>query len=164
MIRTAQLKRATAAAAVGLSIAAVAAATEGTAAAGTTVVQQAAAQARPGTAVNLKFSESLRKTLGDRYYTGYYHRHHPRTPRSRVVGPKGVYYGKIVGRSAASTVYYAVGDIRVKGDPISGQDGPHIWRKKGNGKWAYVGDTGGYVCPTVPRALLRVWHKGCGWY
>ncbi|MGK5558288.1 hypothetical protein ACSNOI_42485 [Actinomadura kijaniata] len=121
------------------------------------------AAARPGKAVNLKVTPTVRRALGDTFFKTY-KRHHPRAKRSHVVGPKGVYYGKVVGRSSATTVYYAVGEIRVKGDPISGQDGPHIWRKNGRGAWRYLGDSGGSVCHAVPRVMLRAWHKKCDWY
>jgi hypothetical protein len=74
-----------------------------------------------------------------------------------VDGPKNVYYGKIKGATAGKDVYWAVGFIGIKGDPVSYQDGPHVWRKRGHGAWSYRGDTGGCLL-NVPRALLKVWY------
>ncbi|MFC7384402.1 hypothetical protein [Sphaerisporangium rhizosphaerae] len=115
-----------------------------------------------GKAVNLKITERIRHQLADAYWKQYYKANHPRAVRTKVDGPKRVYYGKIKGATAGKDVYWAVGSIGVKGDPISYQDGPHVWRKRGHGAWSYRGDSGG--CPfKVPKALLKIWHlPECG--
>ena len=121
------------------------------------------AQAAPSPdakAVSLKASKKLKKQLADRYYAAYAHKL-PCAKRSKVVGPKRLYYGKVVTKGKPA-VYWAVGDIRLSCDPISAQDGPHIWRKKGaEGRWVYRGDTGGSLCGGVPRNMLRAWGLGC---
>lgn len=111
-------------------------------------------QAR-GTAVNLRLTEKIRHTLADAFWNQSYGKYHPGVGRNKVDGPKKVYYGKIKG--AGQDVYWAVGSISVKGDPISHQDGPHVWRKRGHGAWSYRGDTGGCLAK-VPSALLKIWH------
>ncbi|GAB2470857.1 hypothetical protein GCM10027187_43660 [Streptosporangium sandarakinum] len=120
--------------------------------------RETASQAR-GTAVNLKVTEKVRRALADAYWTQYYgpylRKHHPGTGRKKVDGPKKVYYGKV--RSAGKDVYWAVGSIGVKGDPISYQDGPHVWRRSAHGAWSYRGDTGGCL-DKAPKALLKIWH------
>jgi hypothetical protein len=110
-----------------------------------------------GRAVNLELSAKTRHKLADAYWLK-----HRSAARGKVDGPSRVYYGKITGATTTGNVYWALGNIGVKGDPISYQDGPHIWRKRGGGTWQYLGDTGG--CPDrVPRALLKVWHYSiCG--
>ncbi|GGL13991.1 hypothetical protein Sme01_70800 [Sphaerisporangium melleum] len=110
-----------------------------------------------GKAVNLKITETIRGKLADAYWNQYYKPYHPRASRTKVDGPKRVYYGKIKGATAGKDVYWAVGSIGIKGDPISYQDGPHVWRKRGSGAWAYRGDTGGCLAK-VPKALLKIWH------
>ncbi|MGV9533080.1 hypothetical protein ACWDUI_07340 [Streptosporangium sandarakinum] len=127
--------------------------------------REAASQAREtdsrsrGTAVNLKVTEKVRHSLADAYWAQYYgpnlRKHHPGTSRRKVDGPKKVYYGKV--RSAGKDVYWAVGSIGVKGDPISYQDGPHVWRRSAHGAWSYRGDTGGCL-DKAPKALLKLWH------
>ncbi|GLW21672.1 hypothetical protein DI270_008390 [Microbispora triticiradicis] len=115
-----------------------------------------------GKAVNLRLTERTRHQLADAFYKQYYGQGHPGT-RGRVDGPKHVYYGKIRGASAAKDVYWAIGSVGVKGDPVSYQDGPHIWRKRGNHGWEYRGDTGGCVEGGVPKALLQLWRfPACG--
>ncbi|GAA3424472.1 hypothetical protein ACQP10_34685 [Streptosporangium sandarakinum] len=120
--------------------------------------REAASPAR-WTAVNLKVTEKVRHSLADAYWAQYYgpnlRKHHPGTSRRKVDGPKKVYYGKV--RSAGKDVYWAVGSIGVKGDPISYQDGPHVWRRSAHGAWSYRGDTGGCL-DKAPRALLKLWH------
>jgi hypothetical protein len=113
-------------------------------------------QAR-GTAVNLRLTEKTRHALADAFWNQYYGKYHPRVGRNKVDGPKNVHYGKIKGASAGKDAYWAVGSIGIEGDPISYQDGPHVWRKRGHGAWSYRGDTGGCLAK-VPRALLKIWH------
>ncbi|WP_248964134.1 hypothetical protein [Sphaerisporangium perillae] len=116
-----------------------------------------AAHNAAGKAVNLKLTETIRRRLADAYW-----RKSGNVDRSKVDGPSSVYYGKIKGATPAKDVYWALGQIGIKGDPISYQDGPHVWRKRGKGAWSYLGDTGG--CPDrVPRAMLKIWHLSpCG--
>jgi hypothetical protein len=121
----------------------------------------ASAKPKPGSAVNLHVSKALRKTLGDKFFAAM-HANYPKEKRSHVIGPKPLYYGEIVGVTRAKTVYYAVGGTGFSDDPVSQQDGPHIWRKKGKGGWKYQGDTGGAICDAgVPRKLVKVWHLPC---
>ncbi|MEO3787979.1 hypothetical protein ABGB12_32020 [Actinocorallia sp. B10E7] len=116
--------------------------------------------AQPSEAVGLKASPKVRKQLADRYYKSYAYQL-ACARRSKVVGPKRLYYGKIITRGKP-TVYWAVGDIRLSCNPVSAQDGPHVWRKQGaRGRWVYKGDTGGYLCGKVPRKMLRAWGLGC---
>ncbi|WP_214414264.1 hypothetical protein [Sphaerisporangium fuscum] len=105
-----------------------------------------------GKAVNLHLTAKTRAALADAYWN-----HSKDYSRGKVDGPKHVYYGKITGTTRAKDVYWAIGDIGVKGDPISYQDGPHVWRKLGNGGWRHMGDSGG--CPQVPKKLLRLWKQ-----
>ncbi|MBB2913958.1 hypothetical protein FHS43_005267 [Streptosporangium becharense] len=115
-----------------------------------------AVSAAPGQAVNLKLTAQVRKALADAYW-----RNPSSTdpfPRAKVDGPKDVHYGKITGSTPARDVYWAIGDIGIKGDPVSYQGGPHIWRKVGNGTWKHVGDTGGCLSK-VPAKLLKVWKQ-----
>ncbi|WP_067483148.1 hypothetical protein [Actinomadura hibisca] len=144
-----------------LSALSVTVAVEGTASAGTAITARALRSA-PGNAVNLRVTPQVRRALGDTYFAAV-RRDHPRETRDRVVGPEQVYYGKIVGTSAATTVYWAAGETGFSDDPVSRQDGPHVWRKKGAGAWTYLGDTGGWLCGVVPDRLLRVWGRldGC---
>jgi hypothetical protein len=138
-------------AAVGLTALAVVAAVEA----------PASAKPKPGSAVNLHVSKALRKTLGDKYFA-VQHPYRPKDKRSRVIGPKQVYYGEIVGATKAKTVYYAIGETGFSNDPVSQQDGPHVWRKKGKGRWKYLSDSGGAICEVgVPRKLVKVWHLHC---
>lgn len=111
----------------------------------------------PGRAVNLKLTEKIRHKLADAFWNQDYGKYHPDASRNKVDGPKGVYYGKIKGATAAKDIYWAVGSIGIKGDPISYQDGPHVWRKRYHGAWAYLGDTGGCLAK-VPKTLLKIWH------
>ncbi|MEV4300534.1 hypothetical protein [Microbispora rosea] len=115
-----------------------------------------------GKAVNLRLNEKTRRLLADAFWEQYYGEHHPGT-RSRVDGPKTVYYGKIRGATPAEDVFWAAGFIGVKGDPVSYQDGPHIWRKRGHHGWKYRGDTGGCV-DEIPAALLKVWQLRKVWH
>ncbi|MFC4533374.1 hypothetical protein [Sphaerisporangium dianthi] len=109
-----------------------------------------------GRAVNLKLSGKTRAALAAAYRRSLRPSHH-----GKVDGPTSVYYGKITGATSAKDVYWAVGSIGIKGDPVSYQDGPHVWRKRGGGAWKYLGDTGGCL-GKVPRAMLRVWHFRAG--
>ncbi|MFC7388369.1 hypothetical protein [Sphaerisporangium rhizosphaerae] len=128
----------------------------GPARAGVTASPGATTSRAAGRAVNLKLTERIRTKLADAYW-----RADSARPRNRVDGPRQVYYGKITGTTRARDVYWAIGQIGIKGDPISYQDGPHVWRKRGGGAWKYLGDTGGCL-DKVPRAMLRVWHvSGC---
>jgi hypothetical protein len=111
----------------------------------------AAVQAAPAKAVALKLSEATRAKLADAYWRSL-----KSFNRNKVDGPKHVYYGKIV-KAGAKDVYWAVGSIGVKGNPISYQDGPHVWRKKGSGPWAYLGDTGGDLSK-VPSIMRKRWN------
>ncbi|MEU9831664.1 hypothetical protein AB0D67_08975 [Streptosporangium sp. NPDC048047] len=113
--------------------------------------------ARPReTAVNLKVTAKVRHALADAYWKGYYNSpYHPKADRKNVDGPKHVYYGKV--KSGGRDVYWAVGSIGVKGDPISYQDGPHVWRRSAHGAWSYRGDTGGCL-DKAPKALLKIWR------
>ncbi|GAA2896122.1 hypothetical protein GCM10010517_61050 [Streptosporangium fragile] len=107
----------------------------------------------PGQAVNLRLTAKVRAALVDTYV---YERKGEIT-RSKVDGPTDVYYGKITGTTRAKDVYWAVGSISTKGELITYQGGPHVWRKNGNGAWRYVGNSGG--CPEVSRKLLRLWKR-----
>lgn len=111
----------------------------------------AAVQAAPARAVVLKLSAATRVKLADAYW-----RSSKSFKRSKVDGPKHVYYGKII-KPGAKDVYWALGDIGVKGNPISYQDGPHIWRKKGSGPWVHLGDTGGDLS-AVPSIMRKRWN------
>ncbi|WP_204012093.1 hypothetical protein [Sphaerimonospora thailandensis] len=115
-----------------------------------------------GEAVNLKLTEKTRHKLADAFWNQYYGKYQPRPSRSKVDGPKNVYYGKIKGATRAKDVYWAVGNIGIKGDPVSYQDGPHVWRKRGHGAWSYRGDTGGCL-NKAPKALLKIWHLSYLW-
>ncbi|MCW2879884.1 MAG: hypothetical protein JWQ95_3984 [Sphaerisporangium sp.] len=115
----------------------------------------------PGKAINLKLTEMIRHKLADAFWNQYYAKVNSDATRDKVDGPKDVYYGKIKGTTAAKDVYWAVGFIGIKGNPVSYQDGPHVWRKRYHGAWAYLGDTGGCLAK-VPKTLLRIWHlPGC---
>ncbi|MFC9969786.1 hypothetical protein ACFVH6_02660 [Spirillospora sp. NPDC127200] len=155
------VRRAGIAGAVALSALSITVAVEGTASAGASGTARAAARG-PGDAVNLPITPRVRKALGDTYFAAV-RRSYPRQTRSRVVGPNQVYYGKIVGTGEAATVYWAAGETGFSDDPVSRQDGPHVWRKKGAGAWTYLGDTGGWLCGLVPAKLLKVWGRldGC---
>ncbi|MFI6316628.1 hypothetical protein ACIBG8_03875 [Nonomuraea sp. NPDC050556] len=107
---------------------------------------QLVAQASTPKARNLKVTPAVRKALGDAYWNRSTH-----FKRSQVDGPTHVYYGEL------NHVYWALGQVGVKGDEISYQDGPHIWKRKAKGRWVHVGDTGGDLS-AVPKALLKVWH------
>ncbi|MEU6408703.1 hypothetical protein [Microbispora sp. NPDC046933] len=109
-----------------------------------------------GKAVNLRLTEKIRHKLADAFWKQYYGKSRPGT-RAKVDGPKQVYYGKIRGATSTKDVYWAVGFIGIKGDPVSYQDGPHVWRKRGHHGWEYRGDTGGCLAK-VPKSLLKLWH------
>lgn len=117
---------------------------------------------KPGDAVNLQVSEELRATLGDLYFKRTGSSPGPSGPRSRsqVIGPKSVFYGKVTGTIRSVDTFYALGDTGYTGDPVSQQDGPHVWRKEGTGPWQYIGDTGG-SCGGVPEKLTRIWGNAC---
>jgi hypothetical protein len=116
----------------------------------------------PGSAVNLSVTPELRAILGDLYFKESGSSPGPNGPRSRsqVIGPKNVFYGKIAGASPAQDDFWALGDTGYQGDPVSQQDGPHVWHKRGDGAWDYIGDTGG-GCGGAPKALVRLWNKVC---
>jgi hypothetical protein len=80
---------------------------------------------------------------------------YPEETRANLIGPDHTYYGK------ANKVYYAIGDIGFSDNPVSRQDGPHVWRSPNGTDWEYVGDTGGDICGSVPRSLVRVWGLSC---
>ena len=80
---------------------------------------------------------------------------HPKEKQANIVGPTETHYGKIGG------VYYAIGEISFKDDPVSTQDGPHVWKSPNGTDWSYEGDTGGEICGKVPRALVKAWGKPC---
>ncbi|WP_157431803.1 hypothetical protein [Actinomadura hibisca] len=167
MNRMKQVKRAALIALVGASTFGAGIATAATSGAAPhaapTKVSAQASSAKPGTAVNLNFSESLRESLGDIYFNKSYKPAHKKAIRGNLIGPWNVYYGKVAGKSAASDVYYAVGTVMYDGDPLGTEGGPHVWRKKGGGAWTYVGNTGGAVCEQVPSVLVKAWHKPCNW-
>ncbi|GII80501.1 hypothetical protein Sru01_54830 [Sphaerisporangium rufum] len=121
-------------------------------------VRSSAASQAPGTAVNLKVTDKVRHALADAFWNQYYGKpggHRPVTSRKKVDGPKKVYYGKV--RSGGKTVYWAVGSIGVRGDLVSYQDGPHVWRRSAHGAWSYRGDTGGCL-EKAPKSLLKLWR------
>ena len=108
----------------------------------------------------LQVSPAVRSDLQDTYYAEIYSQF-PKEEKSRVDGPKNVYYGKISGSVQTKDVYYAMGDIGFTDNPLSRQDGPHVWRKRGTAAWEYLGDTGGQFCGKVPRELVQIWGKSC---
>jgi hypothetical protein len=176
------ISRTTVLTAVGLSVLTVAACSSGpdstadstTSAAAPSVTNSAAAPpatssapangATQGGATNLQVTSELRTLLGDVYYQAT--KEEPKDDasgirRDKVIGPEHVFYGKIAGSDPPKDVFYAMGDTGYTDDPISRQDGPHVWRKRGNGVWEYLGDTGGDFCGKVPQELVRVWSKSC---
>ncbi|WP_157430081.1 hypothetical protein [Actinomadura oligospora] len=81
--------------------------------------------------------------------------------RENVMLPKHVLFGKVTGANGG-VQFYAVGDIGFKNDPVSQQDGPHVWKKDDSqNSWSYVGDTGGALCGKVPADLVKAWGKSC---
>ncbi|GAA3119107.1 hypothetical protein GCM10010466_07470 [Planomonospora alba] len=106
----------------------------------------------PGKAVNLRITGTIRTALADAYWNRA-----ADFPRGKVDGPRKVYYGKITGATRGKDVYWAIGSIGIKGNPVSYQDGPHVWRKRAGGPWKHLGDSGG--CPAVPKKLLRLWKR-----
>jgi hypothetical protein len=160
-------------AAFGFSVLTSAACSSGpdsTATSTTSAAVPSAASRSPGTAVtrggatNLVVTAELRTLLGD-----VYHQATKREPaddasgirRDKVIGPEQVFYGKIAGTDPSQDVFYAMGDTGYTDDPVSRQDGPHVWRKRGSGVWEYLGDTGGDFCGKVPLELVRVWGRSC---
>jgi hypothetical protein len=116
-----------------------------------------------GRATNLIVTPELRRLLGDAFYQAT--RREPGDGasgdrRAKVIGPEQVFYGKIAGMESSQDVFYAMGDTGYSDDPISQQDGPHVWRRRGGG-WEYLGDTGGDFCGKIPQALVRAWGKSC---
>ncbi|MFI6599652.1 hypothetical protein ACIBHX_25660 [Nonomuraea sp. NPDC050536] len=122
-----------------------------TLASGLAAVTGAAASAQTPEAVVLKATPTVRHQLADAFWN-----HSTDFKRSKVDGPTQVRYGRL------GNVYWAIGGIGIKGNPVSYQDGPHVWRKVGKGHWVYRGDTGGCL-EKVPRAMLKAWkvERGC---
>lgn len=116
---------------------------------------------RPGESENLKVTPAVRKALGDTYFAITKEGGGRPRSRSKVIGPEQVFYGRIMDKLPAGDIYYAMGETGYSDDPISRQDGPHVWRRTGNSPWKYLGDTGGSVCDMVPESLMQVWNQRC---
>ncbi|MES9537020.1 MULTISPECIES: hypothetical protein [unclassified Actinomadura] len=80
---------------------------------------------------------------------------YPEESTDKVDGPKDAHLGKTGG------VYYALADISLTDQPMTSQDGPHVWRSSNGTDWEYLGDTGGNPCPKVPKSLIKVWGVTC---
>ncbi|GAB3990376.1 hypothetical protein GCM10029978_118100 [Actinoallomurus acanthiterrae] len=106
-------------------------------------------------ATALTMTSSVRSGLRDAYQMSAMKKH-PKLDSANIVGPTNAHYGK------AGGVYYAMGDISIKNDPASKQDGPFVWKSANGTDWSYEGDTGGSPCGKVPAALVKVWGKSCG--
>ncbi|WP_433179146.1 hypothetical protein [Actinoallomurus sp. CA-150999] len=103
----------------------------------------------------LPVTSSVRSALVDAYLMNAMKKH-PKEKTSDVVGPSETHYGK------AGGVYYAIGEISLKNDPATKQDGPFVWKSPNGTDWSYEGDTGGSPCGKVPAALVKAWGKSCG--
>ncbi|MEV5574930.1 hypothetical protein AB0L06_33250 [Spirillospora sp. NPDC052269] len=111
-------------------------------------------------ATRLAVPGDLSGALQDTYFETA-KKNNPKGTRENVITPTHLLFGKVTGTNGG-VAFYAVGDIGFKNDPMSQQDGPHVW-KKGDSQqsWAYLGDTGGAICGKVPTALVKAWGKSC---
>lgn len=151
---------------IGLSVLMSAACSSGSdsATSTTSATVPSAMSSGPGTAreaTNLSVTEELRSLLGDVYHQATKREPADEARRDKVIGPEHVFYGKIAGSDPSQDVFYAMGETGYTDDPVSRQDGPHVWRKRGSGAWEYLGDTGGDFCGKIPQQLVRVWGKPC---
>ncbi|MEV4252792.1 hypothetical protein AB0J52_06440 [Spirillospora sp. NPDC049652] len=111
-------------------------------------------------AVKLAVPSDLSGALQDTYFTAA-KKTYPKGKREDVMTPSHVLFGKITGANGG-VEFYAAGDIGFKSIPISQQDGPHVWKKDDSQQsWSYVSDTGGNLCGSVPKALVKAWGKTC---
>ncbi|MFC5179967.1 hypothetical protein [Actinomadura harenae] len=111
-------------------------------------------------ASKLPVPEDLAGALQDTYFAAA-KKNYPKGTRANVMTPQHVLFGKVTGKNGG-VEFYAAGDIGFKNDPMSQQDGPHVWKKDDSQQsWAYVGDTGGALCGKVPTALVKAWGKSC---
>lgn len=106
-------------------------------------------------AVKLPATRALRQSLADTYFERAALQY-PTESRAKVAGPTNVFYGKV------GNNHYAIGNIGFSGNPVSHQDGPHVWHKVAGTDWEYQGDTGGEICGKVPPRLVKVWGRSCG--
>ncbi|RFU42791.1 hypothetical protein DZF91_04555 [Actinomadura logoneensis] len=111
-------------------------------------------------AVKLPVPDDLSGALQDTYFAAA-HKSYPKGTRADVLTPTHVLFGKITGANGG-VQFYAAGDIGFKNNPISQQDGPHVWKKDDSQQsWVYVSDTGGNLCGSVPKALVQAWGRSC---
>jgi hypothetical protein len=94
---------------------------------------------------NLKVTDEVKTDLREA---------HARITDREFSGPKGrVYYGR------CGTKRYAL--ARFKDSELGYQDQPEYLTRSAGRNWKDRGDTGGDVCGTAPRALLRIWGLPC---
>ncbi|GAA1570404.1 hypothetical protein GCM10009678_61460 [Actinomadura kijaniata] len=112
-----------------------------------------------GKAVKLPVTQEALLAMPDLYFEKVSSQY-PNAKRNMVVGPKNTLFGRVTTANGVFT--YAVADMSIRGNALSTQDGPHVWRRGADTDWEYVGDTGGNLCGQVPQALVKVWGKSCG--
>jgi hypothetical protein len=94
---------------------------------------------------NLKVTDGLKSDLHDA---------HERLTDRPFSGPKQrTYYGR------CGTTRYALASFKDK--ELGFQDQPERFNRRPGHAWRDRGDTGGDVCGTAPRALLRIWGFAC---
>jgi hypothetical protein len=102
----------------------------------------------------LQITPSVLSGLRDAYFMKVVE-YHPKEKQANIVGPTETHYGEIGG------VYYAIGAISFKDDPVSRQGGPHLWKSPNGSHRSYEGDTRGAVCSKPPKALGKAWGIPC---
>ncbi|MGK5552886.1 hypothetical protein ACSNOI_14835 [Actinomadura kijaniata] len=112
-----------------------------------------------GKAVKLPVTQEALLAMPDLYFEKVSSQY-PNAKRNMVVGPKNTLFGRVTTANGVFT--YAVADMSIRGNALSTQDGPHVWRRGADTDWEYVGETGGNLCGQVPQALVKVWGKSCG--
>ncbi|MCP2335109.1 hypothetical protein [Actinomadura rupiterrae] len=111
-------------------------------------------------AVKLAVPDDLRGALQDTYFETA-KKTYPKEKQDNLLLPTHILFGKVTGANGG-VEFYAVADIGFKDNPMSRQDGPHVWKKDDSQTaWAYGGDTGGNLCAKVPPALVKTWGKTC---
>src|SRR5689334_2902585 len=69
----------------------------------------------------LPVTAAVRSGLRDSYQMAQM-KTHKKLDTSKIVGPTETHYGK------AGGAYYAIGEISIKDDPATKQDGPFVWK------------------------------------
>lgn len=80
----------------------------------------------------------------------------PKETQDNLDGPNESHYGKINGK------FYFIADIGFKDNPVSLQDGPHVWVSPNGSDWSYEGDSSGNPCELkVPAKLAKALKVPC---